>query len=279
MEIDMSNAKTWVHLAAALVLLWLASPLEAQNPKAREDAEQRHAEEQKWPTKVFQLKYADAGRVQNVMIGVFRGEFRADSQLKTLVVRAPQEIMPAIEEAIKKFDVPPAVAKNIELTAYLLVAELEDSKIKLPSELQPVVTQLRNVFPNYQGYRVLETLVLRTREGSPAEVNGMAPSGIEGMPPSIYNLRFGSARITSDEKGRVVWLSGMKLGARVPIPTRAFQPGVGGAGINNMQFNYQDTGIMADVDIHEGQKVVVGKANLQGPDKALFLVLAAKVTD
>lgn len=146
--------------------------------------------------------------------------------------------------------------------------EQTDSNIKLPSELQPVVKQLKSVFPNYQGFRLLETLVMRTREGSDAEVNGVAPSGKEGLPPSIYNFKFRSARITSDEKGRVVWLERMRLGVRVPIQT-----GV------NMQFNYQDTGISADVDVREGQKVVVGKANLQGPDKALFLVLAAKVTD
>jgi hypothetical protein len=154
------------------------------------------------------------------------------------------------------------------LTAYLLVAEQADTNVKLPADLQPVVKQLRSTFPNYEGYRLLETLVLRTREGGEAEVNGMAPGGKDALPPAIYNLRFRSARITSDEKGRVVWLSGMRLGVRVPIPT----------GPNN-QFNYQDTGIMADVDVREGQKVVVGKANLQGPDKALFLVLAAKVID
>ncbi len=204
----------------------------------------------------------------SILGGVFRADVRFDDRLKTLAVRAPQEILPAIEEAVKKPDTPPPPVKNVELTAYLLVAEQADANVKLPGDLQPVIKQLKGTFPQYEGYRLLETLELRTREGGEAEVNGMAPGGKDTLPPAIYNLRFRSARITADEKGRVVWLSGMRLGVRVPIPT----------GPNN-QFNYQDTGIMADVDVREGQRVVVGKANLQGPDKALFLVLAAKVMD
>ena len=40
-----------------------------------------------------------------------------------------------------------------------------------------------------------------------------------------------------------------------------------------------DTGIMADVDVRDGQKVVVGKATIEGPDKALFLVLSPKIAE
>jgi hypothetical protein len=41
---------------------------------------------------------------------------------------------------------------------------------------------------------------------------------------------------------------------------------------------YTDTGISTDVvDVKEGQKLVVGRSSLDGPEKALFLVLIAKV--
>jgi len=42
---------------------------------------------------------------------------------------------------------------------------------------------------------------------------------------------------------------------------------------------YIDTGIATDVDIREGQKVVVGKANMDGSDRASIVVLTAKVVD
>ncbi len=94
----------------------------------------------------------------------------------------------------------------------------------------------------------------------------MAASGVDRT-PTTYALQFRSARITSDEKGRVVWLDRLRLGAHVPI--------VG----QSQNVTYTDVGIVADVDIREGQKVVVGKANMEGPDKALFLVVTAKIAD
>jgi hypothetical protein len=39
-----------------------------------------------------------------------------------------------------------------------------------------------------------------------------------------------------------------------------------------------DTGISTDiVDVKEGQKLVVGRSSLDGPEKAMFLILIAKV--
>ena len=40
-----------------------------------------------------------------------------------------------------------------------------------------------------------------------------------------------------------------------------------------------ETGINTDVDIGEGQKVVVGKANMDGSDRASIVVLTAKVVE
>jgi hypothetical protein len=37
--------------------------------------------------------------------------------------------------------------------------------------------------------------------------------------------------------------------------------------------------IQTVVDIREGQKVIVGKTGLNGPDQAIILVLTAKVVD
>jgi hypothetical protein len=40
---------------------------------------------------------------------------------------------------------------------------------------------------------------------------------------------------------------------------------------------YTETGVGQNVDVKDGQKIVVGRTSLEGPDKALFLVLTAKV--
>ena len=44
-------------------------------------------------------------------------------------------------------------------------------------------------------------------------------------------------------------------------------------------FQYLDTGLNTDVDIREGQKVVVGKANMDGSDRASIVILTAKVVE
>ena len=68
---------------------------------------------------------------------------------------------------------------------------------------------------------------------------------------------------TVSEDG-VIRIDRMHAGLRVPIPTA-------------QKVDYINTGIDQDVDVKEGQKVVVGRASLEGPEKALFLILTAKV--
>jgi len=266
-------------ILTVVALLGVSMPCSAQK-EAKAEAATKPPEE--WATKVFEVRHADVNHLATLLAPLFRGTIRPDSALKVIGVNVPKDTLPAIEDVIKRFDVPPAASRNIELTAYLLMAS-DEADTGASAELQPVIKQLKGVFA-YKGYRVLETLVLRSREeGSPAEISGIAPSSSgQGLPPTTYRFKFESARITSDEKGRVIWLRKLSLGARVPIVTGTFQPGAVGPGINpqgNKQYIYMDTGITADVDVREGQKVVVGKANIEGPDKALFLVVTAKVTE
>jgi hypothetical protein len=56
----------------------------------------------------------------------------------------------------------------------------------------------------------------------------------------------------------------MRAQARVPYPS------------GGNSWNYQNLGINEDMDIKEGQKVVVGRVGISR-DQALFLVLSAKV--
>jgi len=65
-----------------------------------------------WVTKVFELKYADAGQMKSIL-SLFRADFAASvlepgsGRYRIISVRAPKEIMPAIEDTIARFDVPP----------------------------------------------------------------------------------------------------------------------------------------------------------------------------
>ncbi len=135
-----------------------------------------------------------------------------------------------------------------------------------PAELDGVIKQLKGVFP-YQGFRLLDTLLVRCRNGRDGEVNGIAPSIPEDVNKTLYQLRFRSVTLFPDSTGKRVRIDGLHLGAKMPIKS----------GPNS--FNYIDTGINTDLDLREGQKVVVGKATVDNSNNALFLVLTARVVD
>jgi hypothetical protein len=80
--------------------------------------------------------------------------------------------------------------------------------------------------------------------------------------PIITELRIDSVSIGAEGAIRI---NGLKDNSRVPVSN--------GEGNN---FMYQQVGVNADLDIKEGQKVVVGKVSIN-PNEAMFLVLTAKV--
>jgi len=156
--------------------------------------------------------------------------------------------------------------QNVEVTLYLMSAVGQPATAGIPTELEGVVKQLRGMF-SYKGYELIDTQLLRVRNGHGAEASGVV-GGTAGPYKTISQVRFNAADVSGDERGRTIHIRGLKVGLKVPVPT-----GSGGA------FNYLDTGINTDVDVREGQKIVVGKANMDGSDRASIVVLTAKVVD
>ena len=73
-----------------------------------------------------------------------------------------------------------------------------------------------------------------------------------------------SAGIGSDET--TIRIDGLNLDSRIPVQT-------GSSG----QFSVNNVGLQADVDIKQGQKVVIGRVSVG--ESALFLVLTAQVVN
>ena len=248
-------------------LLLIALPLAAQEAK-KEDQKSNAPSASPRVQKLFLLKYADPGHVAS-LLGVFNASVRPDSEMHALAVETtPGPTMAAIEEAIQRLDVPSAASKNIEMTAYLLIggetAGTEPSA--MPKELDSVVAQLKNAFA-FKSYRLLDILALRTRVGQRASNSSLGrpiqvDMGTSSAPPTTQ-FRINSAGIGSDET--TVRIDGLNLQSRIPVAT--------GQG----QFGYQDVGLQADVDIKQGQKVVIGRVSVA--ESALFLVLTAQVVN
>jgi hypothetical protein len=256
-------------LLPGLVDLCNAQTQPEQQPSTKTEEESRKpASEKEDVRKIFEIKYQNVDQLADVL-RIFGIPIRPNIILRVISVMGPREVVGAVEEAIKRLDVPLPTVKNIELTAYLLVASLEQGGSKsTPSELEAVVKQLRGTF-SYQGFRLLDTLVVRFRDGASAAVNGVAPKASEHDRPSIYKFSFTQASLASDGTSRTVRINQLRLGAEVPVKI--------GPGPDS--FSTIESVITTNVDVREGQKVVVGKATIDGSNNALFLVLTAKVLD
>jgi len=228
-----------------------------------------HAQEQPKPkveivTRLYQLKYVDPNSLSSLLQFAAR-HVTANQQLHALTIEANKDRIPEIEEMIRRFDVPPPAVQNVEVTIYLLSALAQPSASALPAELESVVKQLKGMF-SYKGYQLIDTQVIRTRAGQGGDASGVVDNASKSEIKTISQVKFRSASPSTDDKGRVIRIDNLRVGLKVPV-------------ISEGKVQYLDTGLVTDVDIREGQKVVVGKANMDGSDRASIVVLTAKVVD
>jgi hypothetical protein len=150
----------------------------------------------------------------------------------------------------------------------IIASAQASSAASLPPDLDPVVKQLKTIF-NYKGFRLLESFVLRSRDGEHGGTNGFLPP-LENVPPGnkiSYGFQYNRVSIEGVDNARVAHFDQLRLNMKVPVATSNGTTGV-------------DAGISTDVDVPEGKKVVVGKTSaLEGADGALILVISAKVVD
>jgi len=216
--------------------------------RAREEAEQ-----QNWETRIFSVKYVDLGQLNNAL-SMFRAKTQISPELHVISVRAPKEIIPAIEDAIKRLDVPQP-RQEAELTIYVIIgSDQAEPSTAIPSVLNPVINQLKGVLA-YKSYRVLDTLITRGTNNSFGNATSLSGTLVlsETQKPT-FNFRSRFQIENPDGKTPVLRLNEMNFG-------------LGGGGMNS-------AGISGNVEIPKGQQVVVGKATLG--DKALILVMSAK---
>jgi hypothetical protein len=219
--------------------------------------------------RIVEVKHASPDRLRS-LLEIFGVQIKSDANLKTIALSGPAENVKAAEDAIRRLDVAP-VSRNIESTFYMIMASQKaEGDGKLPGELDSVIKQLRTLSA-YQNYRLLDTIVLRSREGNQAHTSGTLPSPVKvGDTPQsgTYNLSFNSVNADPDGKsGYLVHFNNLNFVARMPMST----------GPN--QFQFYENRIATSVDVREGQKVVLGKANVEGGDSALILVVTVKVVD
>ena len=201
--------------------------------------------------RLFVLKYADPQQVSD-LLHVFEASITPNTAFHALAIRTAPSTMTALEQTIARLDVPSAAPRDIDLTAQLLLGagSPEHAGDALPKDLESVVAQLRQSFP-FKNYGLLDVLTLRLRTGrtngqtSTSSVGGTIQVEGRAMPVNS-SLNLNGVSLGGD--AAEVRIDGFRFSTRIPVSN-----GPGQVSMNDIRMH-------TDLDIKDGQKVVVGLA-------------------
>ena len=266
------------NLALLVSLILLPGAIDAQTAQPAPGSQEPHN-----ITKIIRVRYGNPEKLAGLVRGGVRVSVSADNALQAIVLNGPAAEVAAIEATIRELDVPVTVppSRDVELIVSILGASDKPDLFsggELPEALAPVVKQLRAVFP-YKNYQSLGSMLLRSREEGKASENGVMQnfaSARNDARPGPYSVYYESGSVSSSAGTAIVHVRNFRFNLRLPISTEVTNPDGKVVGIQPYEV---DVTIQTDVDLREGQKVVVGKANVENGDSALFVVLSARLVD
>ncbi|HEX4167064.1 MAG TPA: hypothetical protein VHZ55_16490 [Bryobacteraceae bacterium] len=245
------------------------------------------AQDDPYVTKVVRV-HGDAAKLNDLACPGSGLNCEASAPLRAIVLKGHAHMVTQVEQTIQELDaISPSPnsnpGKNVELTVYVLGGSTQPfvgAQDVTGESLSPVVKQLRAIFP-YSHYQLLSTLVMRSALGQTAESFGMMGVALRPTPdlhvPTRYQIKFNSAKV-SDAGSNLIHLARFEFSVRVPYVSGSIRvPVPGEAPQMPTQFSETNAGLQTDLDLREGQKVVVGKTNVSDSDSCFFLVLSAKL--
>src|SRR5262245_1278944 len=270
---------------AILFSLWLVCAMPAFYALAQSTGEQKKDEKEpaqdlrKFSVKLFEIKHRSPNSLRNAVTALGSGAPNStlypDEHLKTLTVRDFPENIAAIEEALKRLDVPDKSPVSLEFQLHLIAASMEPSeKSTLSKNLEPVIEQLKSTL-KFTNYRYVTSALNRVSDRGTIESSGVTgslfptPPGILNTPetPAFYKYSLSRVSLTQDAMGKEsIQIELFKFGASVPIKI----------GQTPQQMQYRDIGISTPLSLREGEMAVVGTANISGSDEAIIVVISVK---
>ncbi|MFN7648715.1 MAG: hypothetical protein ACK6DY_10445 [Acidobacteriota bacterium] len=210
---------------------------------------------------VIQLKHIKVGYGLQLANAFGNGKVNVQTRPDSpgLVLSGPPELLAVIESAIRKADVPLTPAPNVELTFYILAGGEGANGGPLPEDLSGVAKQVKGLL-GMAGLKMVESIQIRTRAGSGGEASGVMGKSVGN--PSYYQLRFGEVLVEGEPGARFLRLGHLKFGGKIAIGQ-----------------NYVETGFNTDVDLRDGQKIVIGKSSLDTSGTPFFIVVTGKVVE
>jgi len=220
-------------------------------------------------SKLITLHYISYPDVKSVCGGLPVGVNVAPNNSVVLV--GDEKQIAVAEALIKQVDT--RVSRDVDLTAYMITASHKDIPGRpLPPELDPVVKQLRSIFP-YKSYTLLESGFLRVSSGGSGTTEGVLPNRDQGKMPTTYAVTANQVKVSGESEHASVHIGDFRLQLRIPVVTVTRQPGKE----PTPGTDYKGIMLNTVIDANVGQKIVVGKSNIDGSDDALIVVLTAQL--
>jgi len=252
-------------IALALALAFVG-PVGADEPQAKPSPVAGRGTRPGDVQKVFIIQHIRSGELAQIL-SVFPAAISHSGQ--ALGVSAAPAVVQAIEETIKRLDVPQPPAKDVELTGYVVEALGQQvPTAAVPSELDGVVAQLRRSF-SYLSYRLADTIIVRGRSEQGFESSSLGGDALSPDEKTLYQLS-GRVVVLPGDGSDVVRLDNLRFHAGLPVSN----------GQGSMpKFSRETVGVEGSVDVRPGQYIVVGKSGLVEGPNALFLILSAKLVE
>lgn len=268
---------TELFLALFLALTIVNITTFAQADTAQQRQEEKPAGGTKMSVKLFEIRYRSPGSLSEALNALRSGSTQSamipNGPLRTLTVRDYPENIAAIEEALKRLDIPETAPTSLECQLHLLSASMiESEQSKLAKNLEPVVAQLRSTL-KFSNYRYISSTLNRVSDGGSVESNGLTgtlfptPTGVMNTKenPTFYQYALKGIKLAQDASGKeTIQINQFKFGATVPIIV----------GNNNLQ--YKDMGIQTPLTLREGEMAAVGTVNISGADEAIIVIISVK---
>lgn len=225
------------------------------------------AESPERAVKVLRVRAEDASHIGELLKS-FNVSVRTAGFLGIITIAGPPSDVTRAEQAVHEieqltFRTPASIAQDVELTVHFLAIMDEDSSLP-PGPLREVVAELKKTFP-FQGYKLLETIALRTRVGEDSQIEGLLPETLqEGTPPTKYVFQCRVLAIEPRQNSQLVRFVFLRTTIRLPFS-------------RGPNLSYEEVAINTALEVLDGTTVVVGKAGSTGASRGYLLVLRAKV--
>ena len=183
--------------------------------------------------------------------------------VRALSVRDFPENLAAMEEALKRLDLPAPSRREVELYIHVFFASTQEAPAEpVPDEMKEVLSSLRSTL-NYRSYTPVAAFLQRASVGMDSVTgNGMRDMTLKGPKgePTSVPLRF-------------TWIVGA-------IRHQAGPDGLGTFAVENFRFMIQEgtssreARLQTPLTLKDGEKVVVGTSTYG--DRGVIVVVAAK---